>query len=89
MTPDELVREIFRIQEERWPNDDPGDMQIDIQDDMPLVVVRQAYTYRGENLSPAEYMAIVQGVPGSSIQDALENYLKWVQSEIEEESSKD
>jgi predicted PolB exonuclease-like 3'-5' exonuclease len=68
MTPDELVAEIFRIQEERDPDSDPGDMDITIQDDMPLVIVRQQRIR----------LDMTGGSYGDSIQDALENYLKEV-----------
>lgn len=75
MTPDELINEIFKIQEARNPDADPGDITIDIQDDMPLVMVRQ-------ELPPSEpfalHIALAQGTGGFSIQEALENFLQEV-----------
>jgi hypothetical protein len=82
MTPDELVRMIFRIQEERDPSADPGDMTIMIQDDMPLVMITQHNsTFKlepGENETAGEWLTRVQGTPGDSIQDALEKHLEAV-----------
>jgi hypothetical protein len=67
VTPDEIIAEIFRIQTERSPDTDPGDINIDIQDDSPATIVMQ----RGRNFPP--YLGI-----GGSIQEALENALAYV-----------
>ena len=77
MSPDELVQEIFRLQDERDPDSDPGDLTIEIQDDMMLAVVRQPSHQRdGEPF--ADYIARAQGMPGDNIQQALEKYLQEV-----------
>ena len=78
MTPDELITEIFRIQEEYNPDADPGDIDITIQDDMPLVVVRQKQFPIPEPAHPAEWLESLMGVEthGDSIQDALEKHLE-------------
>lgn len=84
MTPDEIVAEIFRIQEERNPDADPGDLWIDVQDDMPLANVGQHRTYAYGPLSDAPErdfstaLMLQQGTFGDTIQEALENYLKEV-----------
>lgn len=57
MTPDELVRAIFKLQEERHPDDDPGDLEISVQDDSALRAVIQ----NGQIIGA-----------GASIQEALE-----------------
>lgn len=68
MTPDELVSEIFRIQNERGPDSDPGDLTIDIQDDMAMVLVFQYnWDMDGEPLGM-----------GTTIQAALEDALAKV-----------
>lgn len=65
MTPDEIVSEIFRIQNERDPDSDPGDLTIDIQDDMAMVLVFQLnWQADGEPLGM-----------GTTIQAALEDAL--------------
>lgn len=70
MTPDELVREIMRIQQERDPDGDPGDLEITVQDDSRLVTVYQPHWADTE----------IEGVltPGGSIQQALELHLEMV-----------
>lgn len=73
MTPDELVSEIFRIQNERNPDADAGDLMIDIQDDMALVSVHQ-WTDAAEGTT-------LIGFAGS-IQRALEDALANVQAKI-------
>jgi hypothetical protein len=84
MTPDELIAEIFRIQEERNPDEDPGDITIDVQDDMPLVMVSQTISSSAEaaaydnGMKFSDFMMLAQGTPGGSIQDALENFLEEV-----------
>jgi len=80
MTPDELVQLIFRIQQERNPSADPGDMTIMIQDDMPLVMVSQDRMMTDADWKGdfADLITKVQGIPGDSIQQALENYLEAV-----------
>ena len=78
MTPDELVTEIFRIQQERNPDGDPGDLTIEVQDDMPLVMVRQSRMWIEERESFSHHIAFAQGCPGDNIQDALEKYLQEV-----------
>ncbi len=65
--PDQLVGEIFRLQNELDPDGDPGDMLIDIQDDSALVIVAQ----HGKD----GYFA------GPSIQEALEAVLASVKSQ--------
>jgi len=86
MTPDELVTEIFRIQEEYNPTADPGDIDITIQDDMPFVIVRQDQFPIREPAHPAEWLESLGGkeTHGDSIQDALEKHLE----KVKEESSK-
>ena len=78
MTPDELVTEIFRFQQKRNPDSDPGDLTIEVQDDMPLVMVRQSRMWIEARESFSEHIAREQGCPGNSIQDALEKYLQEV-----------
>ena len=63
---DEIVKSIFSIQEGKDPDDDPGDIAIDIQDDSILVSVFQ----NGEILGW-----------GNSIQGALEDALRKVQED--------
>ena len=72
LTPDEIVSEIFRIQNERHPNADPGDISIDIQDDMPMVTITQ--TSLGKSLG----QPFAPFIAGSSIQETLENALEVV-----------
>lgn len=62
-TPDELVAELFRLQNEKRPDDDPGDLTIDVQDDSAATFVYQ----RGHIVGN-----------GGSIQQALENAL-WTE----------
>jgi len=81
MTPDELINEIFKIQEQRNPDVDPGDITIDVQDDMPLVMVRQTI-YHKPGMPFAEHIMLAQGTPGDSIQEALENFLQEVKDGI-------
>jgi hypothetical protein len=71
MTPDEIVNEIFRLQNERDPDSDPGDLGIIIQDDIPMVEVTQRGRVRLGGLLTM----------GSTIQEALENALIAVQEE--------
>lgn len=66
MTPDEIITEIFRIQEERRPDTDPGDIDISVQDDMPMVAIHQ----QSPEARPFGQLAF-----GESIQEALENAL--------------
>lgn len=73
VTPDEIVNEIFRIQNERDPSSDPGDMTIGIQDDIPLVEVSQ------DRLGKP-FLSFALGI-GSTIQEALEHALIAVQEE--------
>lgn len=40
-TVDQLIDEVFHLQQQLEPNTDPGDMTIQIQDDMPMVEVGQ------------------------------------------------
>jgi hypothetical protein len=68
MTPDELVAEIFRIQNERNPDSDPGDLTIEIQDDLPMVLVWQ-YHWNDEDGQPFGMGASIQG----ALEDALRN----------------
>lgn len=63
LTPDELVNEILRIQNERNPDADPGDITINVQDDMPLCTVHQKNEWIGM---------------GDNLQHALENALNNV-----------
>lgn len=69
MSPDQMINEIFRIQNERDPESDPGDIVIDIQDDMPMTLVIQPS--KQSMLNP--YLGI-----GDSIQAALEDALENV-----------
>lgn len=83
MTPDELVAAIFKVQSERSPDSDPGDLTIEVQDDMPLVMVSQLqfHVVSEEELAESDFSAVlekIQGTPGDSIQNALENYLEAV-----------
>ena len=80
MTPDELINEIFAIQQTRNPDADPGDITIDIQDDTPLVMVRQDRGPTNNRFGPdfAKNIILAQGTPGHSIQEALENFLQEV-----------
>jgi hypothetical protein len=75
MTPDEIVAEIFRIQMERDPDTDPGDLTltIDIQDDSALHIVAQQYSL--ESMSDP-FLGV-----GESIQRALEAALEKVRSQ--------
>ncbi len=72
MTPDEIVAEIFRIQMERVPSTDPGDLTlvIDVQDDSALHVVTQQYSFGGIT---DPFLGV-----GGSIQAALEVALEKV-----------
>jgi hypothetical protein len=56
-TPDDLVNELFALQNAANPDDDPGDLSIDVQDDSALHAVFQ----RGRMIAY-----------GGSIQEALE-----------------
>lgn len=76
MTPDELIAEIFRIQEERDPDADPGDIDITIQDDMPLVVVGQDRAF--SITEPIDPVGGRKETYGDSIQQALETLLQEV-----------
>lgn len=67
MTPDKMVAEIFRIQNERAPDEDPGDISIDIQDDSALHTVMQS-RFNGTAIIGA----------GPNIQEALESALRNV-----------
>lgn len=81
MTPDELVAEIFKLQLERSPDSDPGDLTIEVQDDSSLVMVSQFRVISDKELAESDFTAVlekVQGTPGNSIQNALENYLEAV-----------
>jgi hypothetical protein len=64
-TPDELVDEIFRLQNERDPDEDPGDLTIGVQDDSALHEVSQ----RGTTYAL-----------GGSVQHVLENALSCVRA---------
>jgi hypothetical protein len=72
MTPDELVAEIFRIQNERNPDADPGDLTIEIQDDMPMVLVWQAKWRDSDRFDIEDF--VPDGM-GTTIQAALEDAL--------------
>jgi hypothetical protein len=63
VTPDELVHTIFTLQQSQVPDEDPGDMGIDIQDDSCAVMIIQSNKIIGI---------------GNFIQDALENVLSSV-----------
>lgn len=69
--PDDIVARIFAFQQERAPDTDPGDlaMTIEVQDDMPLVTVRQQGMV-AEGASFAQRLSPL-GM-GGSIQEALE-----------------
>ncbi len=81
MTPDEIVTEIFKIQQLRNPDSDPGDLTIAVQDDMPLVVVGQPRASR-EDESFATSIILGQGTAGHNIQNALESFLEEVQDGV-------
>lgn len=71
MTPDEIITEIFRVQNEHDPDADPGDISIDVQDDMPLVLVYQ-------DRFTAERFGRSHIGTGGTVQEALENALASV-----------
>lgn len=72
MTPDEIVSEIFKIQNEANPDADPGDLTIDIQDDMELVAIFQMSWDMEQRIEPLGM--------GKNIQAALEDALKKVRN---------
>jgi len=83
MTPDELVQQIFATQLEINSDADPGDLTIIIQDDLPMVEVRQPRHLESYE-TPADWLdalmkGYTQGVFGPTVQETLENYLKEVQ----------
>lgn len=83
MTPDEIIQEIFKIQQERNPDSDPGDMTITVQDDMPLVNVAQHLwesDYADKSFS--EFIMLAQGVFGRTLEEALNNFLTEVKEGI-------
>jgi hypothetical protein len=49
--PDALVRAIFATQNERWPDDDPGDITIEIQDDSDMVTLSQDFHGLGDAMT--------------------------------------
>jgi hypothetical protein len=72
MTPDELVAEIFRIQDERNPDADPGDLTIEIQDDIPMVLITQdTWTDINDIWQPLGMGTTIQ----AALEDALSNVL--------------
>lgn len=73
MTPDEIIAEIFRLQNDWAPDADPGDLTIDVQDDMPLVIVHQV----GWNIIDQGYLGL-----GASLQEALEKALENVRARV-------
>lgn len=75
MTPDEIVAEIFRIQNEADPDADPGDITIDIQDDMDMVIVTQMSFPTSQTTDPTEWEPLGMG---TTIQAALEEALTKV-----------
>lgn len=81
MTPDELIAEIFKVQQELHPDHDPGDLTIVIQDDTALVMVSQDSNYKFaeiEGEDAAAWLTRVQGTPGDSVQNALKTHLEAV-----------
>ena len=78
MTPDELVAAIFKAQNKLRPDEDPGDLTITVQDDMPLVEVHNA----GLEKDQEEAFGIFTHCFGDSIQYALENALDIYESEV-------
>lgn len=73
-SPDELVHQIFKLQRQREPNDDPGDIEISVQDDSALVSVYQP-RWDGDQLNP-----LVSH--GASIEDALTAHLQAVKATV-------
>lgn len=80
MTPDETVQEIFKLQLERNPDSDPGDLTITVQDDMPLVNVTQnVWESDHADKTFSEFITLAQGTFGPTIEEALNSFLKEVQ----------
>lgn len=71
MTPDEIIKEGFRLQEKHDPDSDPGDLSIEVQDDMPMVAVYQ-------DNAPLFSMPIM----GKTVQEALEAWLEEVKGRV-------
>lgn len=69
MTPDALTHLIMREQEAMYPDSDPGDMTITVQDDAWLVEIGQ------DGWAPAEPVYLPYPGMGHTIHEALINYL--------------
>lgn len=69
---DRLVQQLFDLLEEEDPDSDPGDLTIDIQDDMPLV---ELYTHPNDKSGPHGVFA-----RASSIRDALLDAISQVEA---------
>lgn len=69
---DTLIHEIFKAQNERFPDNDPGDMMIYVQDDMPLVEVSQESWVRASDAPGVGF------VHGGDVESALKAYLAYI-----------
>lgn len=77
MSATELIREGMALLEAHFPDRDPGDVTISVQDDMPLVILNVAGG------------GIFDQMIGNSIEVVAQKYLDWAKMKVDNEPKSD